>query len=156
MGSEVLLYFLCPPSTWQTAGEDGSQCQIPGSADPAGREAEDLSHGLEVAPVMPSPRRGGREETQGSVLAVLNRNKKGGNRNKFLNRNKKETWRQIPLLLHFQLSVAHTYLPVNGMAGATDRSRHLLAALPPPPQLCFYFQASPDRTSPAAQERLKK
>lgn len=42
---------------------------------------------------------------------------------------RKEMWRQIRLLLHFQLRAAHKHLPVHGMAEVSDCSQHLLAAL---------------------------
>ena len=81
-----------PPSTRQISEEqpcDVGQYQIPGSTDPAGREAEDSSHampmGLEVAthplhvaPGMPSTRQVGCVGARGSVLIFLYRNTKGG------------------------------------------------------------------------------
>lgn len=80
-----------PASTQQISGEqpwDVGQYQIPGSTDPAGREAEDSScampMGLEVATSphvalsMPSTRQVGCMGAWGSVLIFLCRNTKGG------------------------------------------------------------------------------
>ena len=81
-----------PPSTQQISKEqpwDVGQYRIPGSTDPAGREAKDSSRAgpmgldvatlpLHVAPGMPSTRQVGCVGSRRSVPIFLGRNTKGG------------------------------------------------------------------------------